>query len=59
MLLIKHKKEAVQAIRFAHKPFTASFFTLFNHAKYLSLKRVRIAEICEITGLTKKEVESI
>ena len=53
------KKEAVQAIRSAHEPFTASFFTLFNHAKYISLKRVRIAEICEMTGLSKKEVESV
>ena len=59
MLLIKHKKEAVQAIRSAHKPFTVSFLCSPLMQNNFSLKRVRIAEICEITGLTKKEVESV
>ena len=59
MLLIKHKKETVQAIRSAHKPFTVSFLCSPLMQNNFSLKRVRIAEICEMTGLTKKEVESI
>lgn len=44
MLLIKHKKEAVQAIRSAHKPFTVSFLCSPLMQNTLSLKRVRIKE---------------